>query len=170
LYFLPHFFRVSPAFFFRLASSVRDHVNISELPRTPGATSPSTCSHYQHMTFQSRPPAGRQLEPASAAPPSLSPFFYLLCFTVLISSVPCQCPAMILSLSSSQTEPCYGRLAASLAMAGPSDSVLMHKFRTLHLLLFQRNNSRRVEWLLLRMCPIRKGRLSAISTPQIQRN
>ncbi len=125
---------------------------------------PRAHAPYQDMTFQSRPPVGSQLETASAI--TLT-FFYLLCFTVLISSVPCQCPATMLSLSSSQTEPCYGRLAALLAMAGPSESVLMGKFRILHLLLFQRRNSRRVEWLLLSMCPTRNGRLSCILTPQI---
>ncbi len=52
---------------------------------------------------------------------------------VLISPVSNQCPATMLSLLSSQAEPCYGRLAALLAMEGLSESVLMSKFRTSHL-------------------------------------
>jgi hypothetical protein len=58
----------------------------------------------------------------------------------------------MLSLLSSQAEPGYGRLAADaalLAMAGLSESVLMRKFRTPHLLWYQRENSRRVELLLI---------------------
>ncbi len=38
----------------------------------------------------------------------------------------------------------YGRLIALLAMAGPSESIPMRKFRTPHLLLFQRKNPTRV--------------------------
>ncbi len=41
-----------------------------------------------------------------------------------------QCSSMMLNLSSSQTEPGYRSLAALLTMAGPSESVLMRRFRT----------------------------------------
>jgi hypothetical protein len=47
---------------------------------------------------------------------------------------------------------CYGLLAALLAMVGQSKSVLMHKFRTQHLLSFQRENPRGVEWILSFVC------------------
>ena len=49
----------------------------------------------------------------------------------------------MLTLLSSQVEPGYGHLAALLAMAGLSKSVLMRKFRIPHLLLFQRKNQER---------------------------
>ncbi len=159
------FSRVSPVFFFRPASSVWDHIYISELSLTPSPTSQRSC-------FQ---PTYDFSVPASCRPPTWNGFSHyshlflvLLSFTVLISSVSCECPATMLSLSSSQTEPGYGRLAALLAMAGPSrsESVLMHKFRIQHLLLSQRENPRRVEWLLILR---RNGRLSCDTTPQIQR-
>ncbi len=38
------------------------------------------------------------------------------------------------------------------------------------LLAYQRENTRRVEWLLLHMCPTRNLRLSCITTPQLQRS
>jgi hypothetical protein len=49
---------------------------------------------------------------------------------VLISPVSSECPATMLTLLSSQAEPGYWLLAALLAMAGLSESVLMSKFRT----------------------------------------
>jgi hypothetical protein len=85
---------------------------------------------------------------------------------VLNSPVSTRCPATMLSLLSSQAEPGYGRLAALLAMAGLSESVLMLKFWTSHLLSYQNENPRRVEWLLIQR---RNGSLSGDMTPQIPR-
>jgi hypothetical protein len=46
-------------------ASLNISFNISELALTVGATSPHT-SFYQHMTYQSLPPAGHHFETASA--------------------------------------------------------------------------------------------------------
>ncbi len=97
-----HFFsRVFPALFCRPASSFQDHIIISELPLTPCTTSQRTCTL----------PTYDFSVPAAPGQPTWNGFcnhfhlvFYLLCFTVLISSVSCQCPETMLSLSSSQTE------------------------------------------------------------------
>jgi hypothetical protein len=56
------------------------------------------------MTFQSLPPAGRQLDIASAI---IITFLFYFVFLVLISSVPSQCPATMLTLWSRLTVPCY---------------------------------------------------------------
>ncbi len=95
---------------------------------TATATSPAH-GPYKHMTFQSLQPAGRQLE---TAPIITHTFFVSI---VLISPVLIQCPVTMLSLSSSQTEPCYGRLVALHSMVGPFESVLTCEFRAPHLLL-----------------------------------
>jgi hypothetical protein len=83
------------------------------------------------MTFQSQPPAGHQLETASAI--TLTFFFDLLSSFVFHSfNFICALP-----MSSDDAELVeqpdgagYGRLAALITMAGPSESVLMRKFRT----------------------------------------
>ncbi len=127
---------------------------LGAVSRIPSATSPRSCSQ---PTYD----FGRLLAAnLKRFPPSLAHYFVLLCFTVLISFVSCQCPATMLSLSSSHTEPGYGLLAVLLAMAGPSESVFMRKFRTPHLLSSQRENPSRVEWLLWLLTPRRNGRLS----------
>jgi hypothetical protein len=87
------------------------------------------------MTFWSLPPAGSELETASAITLAFFLSFVFHSFNFICALSMSSDDA---ELSSSQTELCYGRLAALLAMARPSESVFMRKFRTLHLLLFQR--------------------------------
>jgi hypothetical protein len=52
--------------------------------------------------------------------------------------------------------------ARLLAMAGPSESVLMVKIRSPHLLPFAQENSRSSEGLTVSMCGRKNGRLSAV--------
>ncbi len=59
---LVRFSRASILYLFLPALIVRGSTIIPELPRTPGRAH----APFQHMTFQSLPPPGRQLETASA--------------------------------------------------------------------------------------------------------
>jgi hypothetical protein len=75
----------------------------------------------------------------------------------------------MLSVSRRQSQPMLGHSARLLAMAGPSESVLMVKVRSLHLLLFAQENSRSSEGLTVSMCCRKNGRLSAVMGPAAAR-